>query len=485
MENAKIADILDEIADLLDLEEANAFRVRSYRNAAQTVRGLPERVEEKVAAGEHLSDLPNIGRSIGKKLHEIVDTGTCKRLEELREEIPEGVTRLMDVPDLGPRSAMRLHRELGIESLDALRQACEDHRVCELDGFGEKTESKILDGIDLLQQTAGRILYQEADEHLSRLGEHLDGLDSVKRWEVAGSFRRAKETVGDLDILIHAKDRAQAAEDILSTEPIGDVLNRGEERMSVRLVGGLQVDFRFFEQNRFGAALMYFTGSKAHSVRLRRKAVDRGWKLNEYGLLSGDSLLVGKEEEAIYRKLGLPWIPPELREDRGEIQAAENDSLPKLVELDDIRGDLQCHTTASDGEHSIRDMAQAARDAGYDYLAVTDHSKRVTMANGLDDDETLRHADAIREADAEMDDFRLLAGIEVDVLKDGSLDLDPKTLSQLDWVVASIHYDRNLDQARMTDRYVAAAESGVVHTIGHPFGRSSANATLSPWTWTG
>lgn len=471
MENSRIADILDEIADLLDLEEANEFRVRSYRNAAQTVRGLSERVEDMIADGKHLSDLPNIGKSTGKKLHEIVDKGTCKRLEQLRAEIPEGVTRVMDVPELGPRSAMQLHRELGIESLDELRRACEDHRVRKLEGFGEKTEANILEGIDLLQQTAGRILYHEADEQLSRLGEHLDNLSSVDRWEATGSYRRGKETVGDLDILIHAKNRPQAADEILGTEQVADIINRGEERMSVRLTSGLQVDFRFFELNTFGSALLYFTGSKAHNIRVRRKAIEHGWKLNEYGLLSGDKLLAGRNEKAIYHKLKLPWIPPELREDRGEIAAGENDALPELIELDDIRGDLQCHTTASDGKHSIRDMARAARQFGYQFLAITDHSKRVTMANGLDDDETLRHAEAIREVDAEMEDFRLLAGIEVDVLKGGSLDLSPQTLRQLDWVVASIHYDRNLDQTKMTDRYVAAAESGVVHTIGHPFGR--------------
>ena len=471
MENVRVADIFDEIADLLELEDANAFRVRSYRSAAQSVRGLSERLEDMLAEGRDLADIPNVGQATADKIQEILETGTCKRLEELHEDLPQGLRRLMDVPGLGPRKAMQIYRALEIDNLDDLKAACEHQRIRALDGMGAKTEEKILQGIQTVQSTAGRLLLRDAEEHLHALAEHLDGVDAVDRWSAAGSYRRKKETVGDLDVLVHADDRKQAADGILAHDGVEEVLNRGEERISVRLSGGLQVDFRFFDEAAFGAAMLYFTGSKAHNIKVRRRAQEKDWKLNEYGIFSGDRRLAGKTEEAMYSRLDLPWIAPELREDRGEVEAADEGDLPDLVETDQVRGDLQSHTTASDGNNSIREMAAAARDYGLDYLALTDHSKRVTMANGLNDDDTRRHAEAIREADGELDGFRLLAGIEVDILKSGRLDLKQATLESLDWVVASIHYDRNLDREAMTNRVVKAVESGVVHALGHPLGR--------------
>jgi len=471
MENAQVADIFDEIADLIELAEGNAFRIRSYRSAARTVRDLSERLEDLVERGEALSAIPNIGKSTAEKIHEILETGTCKRLEEMRQAVPPALVELMRVPNLGPRKAMTLHRELGVESLEDLRKACEAGKVRDLEGFGAKTEDKLLRGLKTLEATTGRYLYKAAADHVESIGRHLDAIDAVRRWEVAGSFRRRKETIGDLDILVQAADRDKATDAILAHGDIDEVVSRGRERVTVRLASGLQIDFRYFDSSNFGAALMYFTGSKAHNIGLRKRAVDRGWKLNEYGLTKNGRQLAGKTEGSVYHRLNLPWIPPELREDRGELDAAEQDALPDLVAFEDVRGDLHAHTTATDGADTIEEMARAAADRGYQFFAITDHSKRVTMAGGLDDDATRQHADAIREADDGFKNLWLMAGIEVDILKSGKLDLEEKTLADLDWVVAVIHYDRNLDREEMTERYLSAIESGVVHCLGHPLGR--------------
>lgn len=471
MENAQVADIFDEIADLIELTGGNAFRVRSYHNAARTIRGLSGRLADLVAAGEDLTDLPNIGESTAGKIREILETGTCKRLEELRGQVPPGLPDLMHVPGLGPRKAMQLHQSLGVATLDDLRTAAEAHKIREVEQFGAKSEEKILQGIKTATSAAGRMLYHDATDHVEALARQLDNADAVDRWVVAGSFRRRRETVGDLDILVQAADRDAAGEQITAFDDIAAVDSRGREKITVRLEGGLQVDFRFFEGKSFGAAMMYFTGSKAHNIALRRMAQEHDWKLNEYGLFSGQKLLAGHSEEAVYKRLNLPWIPPELREDRGEIDAAVADKLPRLVERDDVRGDLQSHTTASDGTASIEDMARAASRRGHSYLAITDHSKRVTMAHGLDEDRCRKHADRIRQVNDEIDGLWLMAGIEVDILKDGSLDLDEDVLADLDWVVASIHYDRDLGEKAMTDRLVRAIASGVVHCLGHPLGR--------------
>jgi len=472
MENAQIAAIFDEIADLLELKNANTFRIRSYRNAAQTIRGYADRMEDLAREDSALSNIPNIGEATAAKIREILERGTCKRLEELREDVPRGLTDLLQIPGLGARKAMQLYKALEIESLEELQDACRKHKVRELEGMGEKTEQNILSGIKTVERTAGRRLYKEAADELGTLAKHLKGLSKqLKHWEVAGSFRRGKETIGDLDILVQAADREKAADAILEYEAIDKVIGRGKERVSLRLGSGLQVDFRFFDPSSFGSALMYFTGSKAHNIKVRRIAQENDWKLNEYGLFSGDRRLAGKTEKAVYSRLGMKWLPPEMREDRGEVELARDGKVPRLIECDDVHGDLQCHTTASDGKNSIKEMAEAARDYGLKFLAITDHSKRVTMAKGLDDDAAEKHADAIREQNDSMRGFWLLAGIEVDILKSGKLDLEEKTLASLDWVVASIHYDRNMSRKAMTDRVVAAIESGVVHCLGHPLGR--------------
>lgn len=471
MENAQIAEKFEEIADLLELQEGNEFRIRSYRSAARTIRDQSGRMEDMVEEDQDLTDLPNIGQSTADKIREIVQTGTCQRLEEQRENVPEGLIEVMKVPNLGPRTTMKLHRKLEIKSLDDLQKAAQDGKVAELDGMGEKTQQQILDGIETLREASGRILLMEARQHVESLRKHLDGIASISRWEVAGSYRRRKETVGDLDILIQASDRQAASDAIGKYDAIDSVDSSGSKRLTVHLDSGLQVDFRFFEANQFGSAMVYFTGSKAHNIALRRIAQDHDWKLNEYGLTKNGDLLAGKDEEAVYHRLNLAWVPPEMREDRGEIDLAANCELPDLVEESDIRGDLQSHTTASDGSADIREMADAAAELGHAYFAITDHTKRVTMAQGLDEEALGKHMGNIRRADNDYHDMWLMAGVEVDILKSGKLDLDHDALAKADWVVASAHYDRNLGEKEMTNRLVKAVETGVVHCLGHPLGR--------------
>ncbi len=471
MQNSRIADIFDEMADILEIQEANAFRIRSYRNAARTIRGQSDSLADRVAAGDDLTALPNIGKSTAEKIAELVETGKLKQHEELRAEIPAGLVDLLDVPGLGAKKVKLLHDELGVASLGDLKQAAEDGKVRDLEGMGEKSEQKILRGLETLSKTAGRASIRTAAEHVDALGQLLDDCDAVRKWQVAGSYRRGADTVGDLDFLLDASDRPAATEAIVGHDAVAEVIARGEEKVSVRLAGGLQADFRFCNDSDFGAMLLYFTGSKEHNIALRQRAVAQDWKLNEYGLYSGDKRLAGSTEEAIYKRFGLAWIPPELRESRGEIAAAEADDLPDLIDLGDIRGDLHCHTNETDGKHTIDELVAAARDRGYDYLAITDHSKALRMTNGLDEDRLRKQADEVREIDRATKGFTLLAGIEVDILKDGSLDLDEDVLADLDWVIASTHSHFQLPEDKMTDRLLVAVRSGVVHCLGHPMAR--------------
>lgn len=471
MENDRIADHLDDIADLLELEEGNEFRVRAYRTASRRVREHTARLADLVADGSDLTKLSGIGASIADDIGELVETGTCRRLQELREAAPEQLPEIMQVRGLGARKAKKLYQELGISNLQDLAQACRDGKVRELPEFGAKTEENILKGIAEQEQDARRVPLKAAADYVESLGRHLESLPAVQRWVVAGSFRRRKETVGDLDVIVQAEDRKAAMDGIAEFHGLQRVVSRGAEKATLQLDGGLRVDFRFFEPANFGAALMYFTGSKAHNVALRRIAKAHAWKLNEYGLAKGDEVLAARTEESIYQRLGLVWTPPELREDRGEIDAAAEDALPELITRDDIRGDLHCHTRETDGEDTLHDMVDAARQRGYAYMAVTDHSQNVSVTQGMDEQRLRRHAERIRKTNAAMDDFRVLAGIEVDILKSGELDLDRDALADLDWVVASVHSYFDLSEADMTRRLIRAVESGVVHCLGHPLCR--------------
>ena len=468
MENANVADIFDEIADLLELDQDDEFRVRAYRSAARTIRNLPQRLEDLAEAGEDLAEIPDIGERSATKIHEILATGTCERLQELRDQVPAGLAELMRVPQLGPKTVMQLHRELGIEDLDDLQRAAEAGEIRALEGLGEKTEQAVLAGVEHVRSGRGRLLLEEAAHLATSLGRKLDRIGTINRWRVAGSFRRRKETVGDLDFVVQASDRQAAADAIIAAAGVDEVLGRGQERLALRLSDGVQVDVRLVDEASFGAALLYFTGSKPHTIALRKLALGRAWKLNEYGLFKGTRRLAGATEASVYHRLNLPWIPPELREQRGELEAADTDTLPALLELEQIRGDLHAHTDATDGSAGIRAMAEAARERGYDYLAITDHSKHVSVANGLDDAGVREHAQHIRQIDEELDGLWLLAGVEVDILADGSLDLRVETLEGLDWVVASVHSRFDLSEQAMTERLVAAVESGLVHCLGHP-----------------
>jgi len=471
MENAEVAAVFDQIADILEIQDENAFRIRSYRNAAGTIRDHAERMEDLAAGGADLTELPGIGKNLAEKIHAILATGTCPTLEELRNQIPPHLTDLLKVKGLGAKRAKLLYERLGISTLGELKKYAEAGGIRDLEGMGEKTEQNILKGLATLEAEAGRIGIKTAADQAAAIGRHLARTKAIKRWEPAGSFRRRRETIGDLDILVLAANRAKAIEDILAYEPIEDRLAVGEEKVSVRLASGLEVDFRFFDAAEFGAAMMYFTGSKAHNIAVRKRAQKRKWKLNEYGLFAGKRRIAGRSEEEVYKKLGLAWIPPELREDRGEVEAAEKKRLPALVEEKDIRGDMHAHTDATDGRATVEEMVEAARKRGYQYLAITDHSQAVTVAHGLTAERLRQQVDRVRELGARLKNFWLLAGIEVDILKDGRLDLPEKVLEGLDWVVASVHSVFEMDEAKMTERLLAAVRSGVVDCIGHPFGR--------------
>lgn len=471
MENTQIATVFDDIADSLEILGENAFRIRSYRNAARAIRDMTERLADLVAAEADLKKLPGIGESLAGKIHEILASGTCQTLEDLKKRLPAHLTDLLRVKGLGPKRAKLLYEKLDIKGIEDLKKAATEGRIRGVEGMGEKTEQNILKGIATLEVVAGRIGIREAAEQAAALERHLATIPAIKRFEVSGSFRRRRETIGDLDFLIEADDRAAAAEGILKYQPIEEVQSRGEEKVTVTLAGGLQVDFRFIEADSFGAALMYFTGSKAHNIVLRKRAQKDDLKLNEYGLFRGEKRLAGKTEEEVMKALGLEWIPPELREDRGEVDAAAAGKLPRLIERKDLRGDLHAHTDATDGVNTLAEMAQAACDRGYDYVAMTNHSKAVTVAHGLNDAALQKHADAVREYGSSLGKFWLLAGVEVDILKDGRLDISEKVLAGLDWVVASVHSAFELSEDKMTDRLIAAVKSGVIHALGHPFGR--------------
>jgi DNA polymerase (family X) len=472
MENSQIAAVFDTLADLLEILGENAFRIRSYRTAARAVGGRADRLADLVAAGKDLTELPGIGAGLAEKIHEILASGTCATLEDLRKKLPPHLPDLLRVKGLGPKRVKELYEQLGLKALEDLKAAAVAGKVRDLPGLGEKTEQNILRGLATLEAEAGRFSIKQAAEHVASLGRHLATIKAIRRFEPAGSFRRRRETVGDLDFIVEATDRSAAAQALLAYDSIEETIAAGHEKVSVRLAGGPQVDFRFVESEAAGAALMYFTGSKGHNIALRKRAQKMGLKLNEYGLFSGEKLVAGAAEEEVYKALDLRQsIPPELREDRGEIDAAAEGRLPDLVNRKDLRGDMHAHTTATDGAHSVEEMVAAARALGYEYLAITDHSKAVTVAHGLGDEALSRHADAVREVGAGQKKFWLLAGVEVDILKDGRLDIDPKVLAGLDWVVASVHSSFEMPEDPMTDRLLRAVESGVVHALGHPLGR--------------
>ena len=480
MENREVAHILRETAQLLEIDGAMYNRFRSYEKAAELLENLSTRVEDIAADTEQLTELPGIGDRMAEHIQEILRTGDYSTRAKLLKKYPPTLLQVLQLHSLGPKKVAILWKTFKAGTVDAVEKLAEEGKLRSVEGFGEKIEQNILTAAKNFKKSAGRFRLNDAEDTAQKLITHIQRVgDQIESITVAGSLRRGKETVGDLDLLVtlgkkHTQKTIDAiSEHILTYQAIEQTLARGENKVSFRLSNTMQVDVRLLDKESFGAALLYFTGSKEHNVTLRGRALKMGWTLNEYALttLKGEKHVAGATEEEIYAKLKLDYIPPELRENSGEIDAAAEHKLPHLIELKDIRGDLQMHTTASDGKNSIEEMGSAARDLGYEYIALTDHSKAVTVANGMDEKRTLEQINKIRDAQSRVPGIRLLAGIEVDILKSGKMDLDDEVLAQLDCVVASVHSYMQMDRAEMTERLLAAIENPYVQIIAHPTGR--------------
>ena len=469
--NPDIARIFDEIADLLEIEDANPFRVRAYRNAARLVQGLSSDVKTMVETGEDLTELPGIGEDLAKKMVEIVTTGHCSFLEKLEKQTPPALAELLKVPNLGPKRVKALWHELDVETVEQLARAAQEKRIRSIPGFGEKTEARILETLQAHLAAVPRFPIAIAAPYAAALLHYLQNIPGVRRVVVAGSFRRGKDTVGDLDILATATADSPVMERFTAYEDVAEVLSQGTTRATVILRNKLQVDLRAVDESAYGAALHYFTGSKTHNIAIRRMGQDMGLKVNEYGLFRGKERIAGDTEESVYAAVGLPYIEPELRENRGEIQAARAGHLPKLVAMVDLRGDLHAHSKASDGHYSLRDMAAAARAAGLEYLAITEHSRHLAVAHGLDPVRLRRQMDEIDALNGELDGITLLKGVEVDILEDGRLDLPESILGNLDLVVAAVHSQFDLPRGKQTARILKAMDSPHFSILAHPSGR--------------
>ena len=472
MKNAEIAALFSEIADFLEIKGENPFRVRAYRRAAQAMEGLAEDVAALADRGE-LLEIPGIGRDLAGKIQEFLQCGVVEYLEGLRREIPVGVVELMRIHGVGPKTAKLLYEQIGVDSVEKLEELAKEHKLAGLPGIQAKTEENILKGIAVWRGGRERTPLGAALTLAETILETLRDLEEVDQISTAGSLRRMKETVKDIDILVTSKTPARIMEVFVGLPNVAEVLAHGETKSSLRLREGIQVDLRVVEPDCFGAALQYFTGSKQHNIRVRELAQRRELKVSEYGVFDGRSgkRVAGATEEDVYRAVGLPFIPPELREDTGEIEAALADRLPTLVALADIRGDLQLHTTWSDGAHSLADLAAGVQTKGYQYMAVTDHSKSVTVANGMDEARVVQMIAEVRSLNRRLRRFRVLAGCEVDILADGSLDFPDEILAQLDLVQISVHSRFKMSLEEMTARITRAVRHPLVHILGHPTGR--------------
>ena len=469
--NPEIASLFNRYAILLDIDRANSFRVRAYRNAARTIENLPRDVGEMLAAGEDLSELPGIGKDLAHKIAAIVETGHFAELDDIEHRIPAALADLADVPGLGPKRVKQLYESLKIKSLADLAQAARAGKLRTLGGFGPKLEQTILKAAESRVGGEQRIRLAAAEQIAEPLVAYLKALRGVSKVIVAGSYRRRRETVGDLDILATAPTGAKAIDAFVRYDEVGSVLSRGTTRATVKLKSGLQVDLRVVKEESYGAALVYFTGSKAHNIALRLKGIKRRLKINEYGVFRKERWIAGRSEKEVYAEIGLPCIEPELRENNGEIEAAQSGTLPRLVTLEKIRGDLHTHTDASDGSGSIEDMARAAVARGYEYLAISDHAKHVGITHGLDARRLARQIAQIDRRNAGHRDLLLLKSAEVDILPDGKLSLDNAVLADLDLVIAAVHTGFTLNSETQTDRLIRAMDNPYVNIIAHPTGR--------------
>jgi DNA polymerase (family 10) len=469
MTNAQVAQLLYEISELMDLK-GDVFKRNAYLRAAQSVENLNSDVRE-FQARKALGDIPGVGEGIAKKIAEYLETGRSTYLEGLRKEFPPGIVQLLRIPDLGPKSVQRLRTELGITSIGELKKAAQEHRIRRLKGFGAKSEENILKGIELVEGQKGRMLIGFAYPIAQEMADYMRG-QGCTMVSVAGSLRRMKETVGDLDILV-GSDRPERAMKVFTSYPgVSSIIAQGGTRGSVRLVNGVQVDIRVVATESFGAALQYFTGSKEHNIEIRKLALQNGLKVNEYGVFRKDTdeKVGGKDEEEIYRLLGLDPMPPELRENRGEIEAAMRHTLPDLVSLEQIRGDLHLHTTLSDGKATMEELAAECQLKGYEYIGISDHSQSLRIAGGLSAEDMLRAVDETHRLSDEMD-INILRGAEVDILEDGTLDYPNSVLKELDYVVASVHSRFKMERREMTQRIIKALSNEHVSVLGHPTGR--------------
>lgn len=469
--NSEIAEILTKVADLLDIRGENPFRIRAYRNAARTVGSQGQSVASMLEEGKDLSELSGIGKDLAGKIAEFVETGKLSLLEDLERETPAELTELLEIPGLGPKKSAVLYRKLGIKTLADLAAAAKAGKIRGLEGFGKKSEEKIRNQLARRQGTPKRTKLAVAEEIVEPLLAFLQDIEGVKEVVAAGSYRRRKETVGDLDILAVCEKGSPAMERFIGYEDVREIVSRGQTRSTVLLRAGFQVDLRVVPQVSYGAALHYFTGSKEHNIAIRQMGVKKGLKINEYGVFRGEERISRRAEEDIFEAVGLPYIVPELRENRGEIEAAGKGELPELVRSEDIRGDLHAHTDETDGRSTLEQMVAAARERGYEYLAVTDHSQSVTVARGMDQKRLEKQIAAIDECNGKLEGFRLLKAIELDILEDGSLDLPDEVLEKLDLTVCSIHSRFGLSAQKQTERLIRAMDNRHFKILGHPSGR--------------
>jgi DNA polymerase (family 10) len=469
--NEDIAAVFDEIADLLEIEGDNPFRIRAYRNGARTLRELGRDIGSFVEGGGDITQLPGIGKDLAAKIHEFMETGHCQALQKLRKQLPADLPELLKLPGLGPKRVHALFHELDIHTAEQLERAARDGLIQTLPGFGAKTEARILEALQAHVDTQRRFKLAVAGRYAESLVAYLKTAPGVKQVQVAGSYRRARETIGDLDILVTARKGRAVIEHFVAYDEVDSVLSSGTTRATVLLRSGLQVDLRVVSEASYGAALQYFTGSRAHNIALRQIARKHGLKVNEYGVFRGEQRIAGKTEEEVFKAIGLPYIPPELRENRGELEAAHAGLLPQLVEVGDLRGDLHAHTRASDGHESLEVMAAAAKERGLHYLAITDHSKRLTVAHGLDSKRLLKQLESIDEFNAGEHGITLLKGMEVDILDDGGLDFPDAILARLDVVIGAVHSRFNLSRASQTRRILRAMDNPNFTLLAHPTGR--------------
>jgi DNA polymerase (family 10) len=477
VDNVEIARAFAEVADVLEIQGANSFRIRAYRNAVRTIEVQTDPLAARISSGPPLTELPGIGKEMASHIRELVESGTLAYRDQLLAEVPRSVIELMRLPGLGPKKAKRLWEELEIAQVDDLEAAAKAGRIATLPGFGEATEKRILGAIAEYRQRSDRMLWSEAERHIEPLLGYLRELPEVLRLEVAGSYRRRCETIGDIDLLAIAHDAQPVIERFLAYPQVAGVKMSGPTRVSVALGNGLQVDLRVVAPESYGAALLYFTGSKEHNIKVRRRAVERGLRISEYGVerLDAEGTVIDRlttpEETDVYAAVGLAWIPPEQREDHGEVEAAATGALPRLIELEDIRGDVHMHSTWSDGRDSLEDMVLACQARGYAYMAISDHSKALAMTNGLDAARLAEQRKEVEILRGRHPEIRILRSLEIDILADGSLDLDEESLGTLDLVMVSMHSRFDLGSDEQTRRILRAIEHPRVQILAHPTGR--------------